>query len=168
MMIGKNVITASLVGALAMGLLWAAWGLVYGDVAGAALPQRTVAGSDNTVILDARSWAAGYGEITARELKERMDDGSDQGFVILDVRNEAAYDQGHLPGAMNIPLSQLGYRLFALDRTSDIIVYCNLGVGSRLACQILANAGFKDVYNLRGGLSEWNYAIQTSDGTVRI
>jgi rhodanese-related sulfurtransferase len=168
MTIGKKLITASLVGALATALLWAVWTPVYSDVGGIALPRGIVASPDDTVIPDARSWAADYGEIIAGELKERMDDKSDQGFVLLDVRSEAAYEQGHIPGAVNIPLSQLGYRLFALDRTRDIIVYCNLGVGSVVACQILANAGFKDVYNLRGGLSEWNYAIQTSDGSVQI
>ena len=88
--------------------------------------------------------------------------------VILDVRDPASYKAGHIPGAINIPLNELGYRLFSLDKTKDIIVYCFTGVTSQVACQILVNAGFKDVYNVIGGIKVWNYAIETSDGRVNI
>ena len=107
-----------------------------------------------------------YGEITAFELKSRIDTPSDKGYMIVDIRPLANYTAGHIPTAINIPLKELGVNFDKLDKTKDIIVYCDLGIQSRLACEVLVNAGFKDVYNLTGGLKEWNYALVTSDGRV--
>ena len=110
----------------------------------------------------------GYYDITVNQLKARIDDKYDDNFIIVDIRDDASYDEAHIPGAINIPLNELGYRLFGLDKTKDIIVYCFTGVTSQVACQILVNAGFKDVYNLTGGIKAWDYAIETSDGRVSI
>ena len=90
------------------------------------------------------------------------------GAVIVDVRDEACYDDGHIPGAINIPLKELGYKLYTLDKTKDIIVYCTTGRKSNVARQILLNAGFKDVYTLEGGIEAWDNPIETSDGRVSI
>ena len=109
-----------------------------------------------------------YEDISACELKQRIDDDSDGGYIILDIREVADYEEGHIPKAINIPLKELGYRLFTLDKTKDIIVYCQIGQRSKIACEILTNAGFKDVYNLTDGLKAWDYALQTSDGRVSI
>ena len=111
---------------------------------------------------------AGYYDITTDQLKVRIDDKSDTNFIIVDIRDDASYDAGHIPGAINIPLNELGYRVFGLDKTKDMIVYCFTGVTSQVACQILVNAGFKDVYNVIGGIKAWDYAIETSDGRVNI
>ena len=111
---------------------------------------------------------AGYYDITVDELNARIDDKSDTNFIIVDIRDDASYDEAHIPGAINIPLNELGYRVFGLDKTKDIIVYCFTGVTSGVACQILVNAGFKDVYNVTGGIKAWDYAIETSDGRVDI
>jgi len=110
----------------------------------------------------------GYYDITVDELKARIDDESDDNFIIVDIRDDASYDEAHIPGAINIPLNELGYRVFSLDKTKDIIVYCFTGVTSQVACQILVNAGFKDVYNVTGGIKAWDYAIETSNGRVNI
>ena len=111
---------------------------------------------------------AGYYDITVDLLKARIDDKSDNNFIIVDIRDDASYDAGHIPGAINIPLNELGYRVFSLDKTKDIIVYCFTGVTSQVACQILINAGFKDVYNVIGGIKAWDYAIETSSGRVNL
>ena len=111
---------------------------------------------------------AGYYDITVDELKARIDDKSDDNFIIVDIRDDVSFDEAHIPGAINIPLNELGYRVFSLDKTKDIIVYCFTGVTSQVACQILVNAGFKDVYNVIGGIKAWDYAIETSDGRVDI
>jgi len=118
--------------------------------------------------LAAADAVTGYADITAFELQRRITDPSDTGYVILDVREKSLYDAGHIPGATNIPLKELGYRLFVLDKTKDIIVYCSLGATSKVACQILVNAGFKDVYSLTNGIKSWVYAIETSEGSVSI
>ena len=112
--------------------------------------------------------AASYADVSALELKQRIDDEDDDNFIILDIRDEADYDEKHIPGAINISLKELGYKVFALDKTKDIIVYCAVGVRSKVAAKILINAGFKDVFNLTGGIKAWNYPIETSDGRVDI
>ena len=114
------------------------------------------------------SSASSYTDISALELKQRIDDKDDDNFIILDIRDEADYDEKHIPGAINIPLKELGYKVFALDKTKDIIVYCASGNRSKVAAKILINAGFKDVCNLTGGIKAWNYPIETSDGRVDI
>ena len=86
----------------------------------------------------------------------------------MDVRQKTDYKEGHIEGAVNIPLKELGYRLFLLDRGKDIIVYCNIGLQSKVACQVLTNAGFKDVYNLTDGLKVWNYGLETDYRRVSI
>ena len=111
---------------------------------------------------------AGFYNITTDELKARIDNKSDKNFIIVDIRDDESYAQGHIPGAINIPLNELGYRAFSLDKTKDIIVYCFTGATSEVACQILVKAGFKDVYNVIGGIKAWNYAVETSDGRVNI
>ena len=52
--------------------------------------------------------------------------------------------------------------------TKDIIVYCGIGAQSKVACEILANAGFKDVYNLTDGLKAWDHALITDYCGVNI
>ncbi len=129
-----------------------------------------IAGTDNTddgfvLVLPNE---AGFYEITADQLADRIRDESDDNYIIVDIRDDASYDEAHIPGAINIPLNQLGYSLFGLDKTKDIIVYCFAGVTSEVACQILINAGFKDVYNMTGGMKAWDYPIEASDGRVNI
>jgi len=102
------------------------------------------------------------------ELYQRMQDDGDTGYILIDVREPEEYKEGHIPGAIDMPLRELGYRLYTLDRTKDIIVYCNKGLQSKVACQVLANAGFKDVYNLTEGLKAWDYALETDYGGVSI
>ena len=114
------------------------------------------------------AYAVLYEEISAFELKQRLSNNNDNGYIILDIRPKTSYDLGHIPRAVNIPLDNLGYRYFELDKAKDIIIYCDLGIKSKIACQILINAGFKDVYNLTGGLQEWTYALETSNGSVNI
>ena len=109
-----------------------------------------------------------YEDISALQLYERIIDDTDDGYIILDIRVPEEYAEGYISGAINIPLKQLGYSLYMLDKSKDIIVYCKIGVQSKIAAQVLANAGFKDVYNLTDGLEMWSYALETSDGRVDI
>jgi len=168
MMTKKNIIIAVLVVTLFLGLVGIAWGLVYANVIKTESKKSLANNPHNRSVVDVTAKTAGYSNITAFELKERMNENKDNDFVILDIRDEASYGRAHIPGAINIPLKELGYRLFSLDKTKDIIVYCYVGVTSKIACQILASARFKDVYNLTGGIKAWNYAVETSDGRVSI
>ncbi len=86
----------------------------------------------------------------ARELM-----GPSGGATFLDVRQPKEYERGHIPGAVLIPLKELGGRLQELDRSRPIVVYCASGVRSSAAARILKGAGFEKVYNLKGGMKAW-------------
>lgn len=85
-------------------------------------------------------------EIVARAAK---------GGLILDVREEAEYDFGHIAGAKSIPMGELEARLSELDKNQEIYVICRTGKRSDLAAQKLANSGFENVYNVLPGMTSW-------------
>ena len=98
-----------------------------------------------------------YTNITPADVKAKMDAG--EKFILVDVRSPAQYDAGHILGAISIPLPQLGYRYNELNPQDEIIVYCQLGVGSVTAAQMLVTYGFENVENMVGGLSKWEYGL---------
>ena len=77
--------------------------------------------------------------------------------VILDVRSPEEYDQGHIPGAINIPYDQVEARLDALEsfREQEIVVYCRTGRRAGIAEQALGEAGFEQVRDLEGHMVAW-------------
>lgn len=77
-------------------------------------------------------------------------------YTLLDVRQPGEYGKGRIPGAKLVPLPELGDRLGDLNPEEPIIAYCATGGRSRAAAQLLAGNGFKEVYNLKGGIRAWN------------
>jgi glyoxylase-like metal-dependent hydrolase (beta-lactamase superfamily II)/rhodanese-related sulfurtransferase len=73
-------------------------------------------------------------------------------FTILDVRSPAEYEGFHLSQAVNIPVSDLRTRFEELDPGSRIVTVCGTGHRSSLAASLLLQRGFKNVYNLAGGM----------------
>ena len=96
--------------------------------------------------------------ITAEEAKEIMDTGD--GFVILDVRTQEEYDEGHVPGAILIPNTEIENRAEEElpDKAQLILVYCRSGRRSKLAAQILADLGYTNVKEF-GGILDWPYEV---------
>jgi rhodanese-related sulfurtransferase len=87
--------------------------------------------------------------------------------VLLDVRATAEWIHGHIPGTVNIPLSDLADRIGELDRERTILVICRSGNRSALATQLLRSIGY-DAHNVRGGSSAWEQAgkpLVSSSGT---
>lgn len=84
-----------------------------------------------------------------------MDERDKEDVTLLDVRQPGEYEQGHLPGAVLLPLGELAQRASELDADDHIIVYCRSGVRSRSAAQLLKANGFDKVYNLSGGILSW-------------
>lgn len=74
--------------------------------------------------------------------------------IILDVRSQAEYDAGHVPGAVLIPHDQLAARLSELDRDRWVLVYCKSGRRAGIAERILAQDGF-DVRQIEGSWLRW-------------
>jgi phage shock protein E len=80
---------------------------------------------------------------------------SSPNLLVVDVRTPQEYAQGHLKGAINIPLSDLPLHIGGLDRNRPILVYCRTGYRSAQASVILVKAGFTQVYNMEGGITAW-------------
>jgi rhodanese-related sulfurtransferase len=80
-----------------------------------------------------------------------------QNAVVLDLRDSKEYTQGHVPNALNIPLSELGARGGELNKLSGrpLIAYCDRGNRSRSASSALSKLGFAEVYTLKGGVRAW-------------
>lgn len=95
-----------------------------------------------------------YTEVTADEAVELL---ANLHPFILDVRTHMEYRQVHLEGSYLIPIRQLQARVDELEskKHEDIFVYCATGNRSTVASKILADSGFKRIYNLRYGVYDW-------------
>ena len=80
--------------------------------------------------------------------------------VVVDVRETADFNKGHIKNAKNIPMSSLKQKLDSVSSAKDIpvLMYCRSGNVSGKACRILKNSGFSDVHNLAGGIVGWQDA----------
>ena len=98
-----------------------------------------------------------YKRISFKEAKEMIEK---SGTVLLDVRTEEEYITGHIPTSILIPLDELEYRLDELqDKSQNIIVYCKSGRRSKIACDILIQAGYSNIFDL-GGVVDWPYGLE--------
>jgi rhodanese-related sulfurtransferase len=80
--------------------------------------------------------------------------------VVLDVREENEYVQGHILNSIHIPLSMLSDKMGRLEkyRHRPIIASCMSGNRSSRACQVLKQNGFEHIHNLKGGIIAWQNA----------
>lgn len=90
--------------------------------------------------------------------------------VLIDVREPAEFDTGHLPGAINIPRGVLEFQVDAhpavanvtdpalAHRERPIVVYCRTGGRAALAAVALQSLGFSDVRSIAGGITGWTEA----------
>lgn len=85
---------------------------------------------------------------------------SNESMMILDVRESAEYVFNHIPGAKSIPLGELDIRTSELDPDQELYIVCRTGTRSDIACQLLADKGFKLVYNVLPGMSKWEGPLE--------
>lgn len=88
-------------------------------------------------------------------LKEFKNCVNNNGFLILDVRGEAEYEAGHVTSAMNLFVGTLQDHLDKINRDKEIVVHCQSGDRSAIACSVLKKNGFSKVRNYLGGMKEW-------------
>ena len=98
-------------------------------------------------------------EITPRELKTRLDRGDD--LYILDVREPHEYQICNIGGHL-IPLGDLSRRVNELDSAREIVAHCRSGKRSAEAAEFLRNAGFRKIWNLKGGILAWSEEVDPS------
>ncbi len=97
--------------------------------------------------------------ITAAEAKQIMD--SQEGYIILDVRSQSEYDEGHIPGAILIPNTEIEERAEESlpDKDQLILVYCRSGRRSKLAAETLVELGYTNIREF-GGIIDWPYEVE--------
>jgi rhodanese-related sulfurtransferase len=83
---------------------------------------------------------------------------ADRSLVVLDVRTPEVFAAGHVPGAINIPHTELAARVAELEgsRDRDLVVYCRTGARAATALGVLEKSGFKRLYHLQGDYTRWN------------
>jgi phage shock protein E len=89
---------------------------------------------------------------TVRALQDRAD------VVLLDVREQAEYDAGHIPGVKLIPLGQVPSRMAEIPKDKTVIVTCRSGNRSGQAADFLRRQGYTNVHNMEGGITAWQQA----------
>ncbi|MEH7124502.1 rhodanese-like domain-containing protein [Bacillus sp. JJ1773] len=80
---------------------------------------------------------------------------------LIDVREPNEFENGHILGARNIPLSQLKMRLKELRPDKPVYLYCQSGMRSGRAAQFLHRKGYRDLSHLQGGFKKWSGKIKT-------
>ena len=100
-----------------------------------------------------------YVNITAEEAKEIMD--SEEGYIILDVRTQEEYDQGHIPGAIVISHEEIAEKSedVLTDKDQLILVYCRSGRRSKIAAEALVELGYTNIKEF-GGIIDWPYETE--------
>ena len=105
-------------------------------------------------------------ELDATQARDRIDSGEP---VVVDVREQDEWDEGHIAGALHIPRGHLESRIerLAPDTTRPVIVYCSAGNRSAFAAKTLADLGYEDVVSLAGGFTDWKrngFPVQLQTG----
>lgn len=91
----------------------------------------------------------GIKQITPRELDQK------KGMMLIDVRTENEYKKGHIPGAVHVPLADIGDRVKKVKKDKELVLYCQTGNRSIWAIKRLMGMGYKNLVNLKGGYSAW-------------
>lgn len=94
-------------------------------------------------------------KMTAEEVKRFLKGKKPGDYNLVDVREAGEYEEGHLPGAVLIPLNTLEDSISEIDPKKETITYCASGVRSRAAAQILGREGFQKVFSMEGGIRAW-------------
>ena len=100
-----------------------------------------------------------YEQISQEEAKNIMDSGED--YILLDVREQYEFDEGHIPGAILIPHEQITEKAEEMlhQKDAQILVYCRSGRRSKIASEALAKLGYTNIKEF-GGIIDWPYETE--------
>lgn len=131
------------------------WG--RGKAADLAMALRNTRGEQTKSAGAAARLEGGFKEIGVADYEKHRTKGK---AVVLDVRSPAEFAKGHVPGALNIDVNAPGFsdKMTGFDKAKPILVNCHVGSRGAIASAELGKLGFKNVYNLEGGLDGWEKA----------
>lgn len=95
--------------------------------------------------------------MTAQEVQEYME--NNKAVSIIDVRETEEVKAGKIPGAVNIPLGLIEFRMQDIDKSQEHIMVCRSGSRSGMATNILENHGY-NVTNMDGGMMDWDGPVE--------
>ena len=100
-----------------------------------------------------------YEQISQEEAKNILDSGED--YILLDVREQYEFDEGHIPGAILIPHEQITEKAEEMlhQKDAQILVYCRSGRRSKIASEALAKLGYTNIKEF-GGIIDWPYETE--------
>lgn len=121
----------------------------------------SIGGADGPteIVISKKGEKAMYKQITPEEAKRIMDSGEE--YILLDVREQDEYDEGHISGSILIPYTEIDVNAEAMlpDKNKQILVYCRSGRRSKIAAESLAKLGYTDVKEF-GGINDWHYEVE--------
>ncbi len=80
---------------------------------------------------------------------------------LIDVREPNEYNGGHILGARNIPVTQMKQRMKEIRPDKPVYLYCQSGLRSGRAAQMLYRKGYRDIHHLQGGFKKWTGKVKT-------
>ena len=120
-----------------------------------------IGGADGptSIIVAEKGEKAMYEQITAEDAKKIMDSGEEH--IVLDTREKDEFDEGHIPGAILIPYTEIENKAEEMipDKDKLILVYCRSGRRSKIAAESLAKLGYTNVKEF-GGIIDWAGALE--------
>jgi rhodanese-related sulfurtransferase len=113
-----------------------------------------------TSVLLLAGCASGATGVTNMNVEDFSKKTAESGVVILDVRTPGEFMTGHIQDAQNIDFESGSFesQIESLDKNGTYAVYCRRGNRSGQAVKVMQDAGFKDIYNLDGGVIDWTNA----------
>jgi glyoxylase-like metal-dependent hydrolase (beta-lactamase superfamily II)/rhodanese-related sulfurtransferase len=106
------------------------------------------------------------GQISAADLHDMVRGKSLSEFVLVDVRSTREFQDTHIEGVVNIPAPELRTRFKELEADKPTVMICSSGHRGSLGASILKQHGFRDVYNVAGGMTGYSAAGYTKECTV--
>ena len=120
-----------------------------------------IGGADGptSVIITEKGEKTMYEQITQDEAKKIMD--SEEKHIILDTREQDEFDEGHIPGAILLPYTEIEDKAEEMlpDKDALILVYCRSGRRSKIAAQSLAELDYTNIKEF-GGIITWKYEVE--------
>ncbi len=104
--------------------------------------------------------------IESSQLHQMLEGEKEKIPLLIDVRQPQEYREGHIPGALLVPLGQLEYGHPSFSKEQTMVTYCRSGKRSMTAAFILCKMGYSQVMSLEGGILQWPYE-QVSGGSRR-